>query len=257
MCQIPDVPQKLRDFFEEHGRVALAFSGGTDSTYLLHAAVSSGAEVSAYTVRTAFQTPEETERAARLAELIGARHTVLDLDILFVPGIRENPEDRCYLCKKAVFSAISGRALSDGFTVVIDGTNASDDFSERPGMRALVEMGILSPLRSAGITKAQVRTLSKAANLPTWNMNSNSCLATRVPCGTVITEDLLGTVESCEKGLFAMGFSDFRVRTDGNSAILETTGEQRQLLEERKADVESLLLKYHSSVSYSERTPRQ
>ncbi len=257
MCQTSDFPSYLRDFFEESGPVAVAFSGGTDSTYLLHAAVQCGAEVRAYTVRTAFQTEGEISRAKELAERLGVMHTVIDMDILGVEGIGNNPEDRCFLCKRAVFRAIRMKADNDGMSVVADGTNASDDASDRPGMRALEVMGILSPLRSAGLTKSRIRELSKAAGLPTWNLRSNSCLATRVPCGTVITERLLDIVEECESRLSDMGFEDFRVRTDGKSAVLETVAGQRPLLENRKTEVESLLLKYHSAVSYSERMPRQ
>ncbi len=257
MCQISKIPPFLRKFFEENNRNALAYSGGTDSTYLLYAAMKSGAETTAYTVRTAFQTAEEMHRAADIAEMLGAKLVFIDIDILGVQGIKDNPANRCYLCKRALFTGILERARQDGIGIVIDGTNASDDVSDRPGMRALNELNVVSPLRLAGLTKKQVRSLSKEANLPTWNIVSNSCLATRIPYCNVITIELLNTIKTCEDGLSELGFTDFRVRSDGASATVETVRDQRQLLEEKKADVESLLLKYHSSVSYTERTPHQ
>ena len=146
---------ELRDFFAAHPRCALGFSGGADSAYLLAAALRCGADVRPYFVRTAFQPGFELDDARRLCAGLGAELTVLDYNILAVPGVKENPRDRCYFCKRAIFSLIRERAARDGYTALIDGTNASDDVSDRPGWRALCELGVLSPLR--GLRRLQGR----------------------------------------------------------------------------------------------------
>ena len=257
MCQIGKIPEDLQKFFKENPHIAIAFSGGVDSTYLLYAAIKSGAETVAYTIRTAFQTSEECQTAENIAKMLGAKQVFIDIDILENREITGNPPDRCYLCKKTLFTAIKMRSVADGFDVILDGTNASDDASDRPGMRALKEFGVLSPLRMSGITKKQVRILSKSAKLPNWHMPSNSCLATRIPYFNVITKELLDTIKTCEEDISKMGFTDFRVRSDGKTATLETINEDRQLLENNKVAIETLLLKYHSTVSYAERMPHQ
>lgn len=253
MNRTVSVPEELEDFFRRHPKCALAFSGGTDSSYLLYAAKESGCDAVPYLVRTAFQTEDEIISAVRLADSLGFDLHILSADVLGDPEIIKNPQDRCYLCKRKVLGTIISAAEEAGINLVIDGSNASDDPAERPGMRALEELGIVSPLRVCGLSKSGIRELSKAAELPTWHIPSNSCLATRIPCGTPITESLLKTVEQCESALREMGFSDFRVRTDGRSATVEVLPEQDGLLELRKDAVEDILLKYHSSVSYGVR----
>lgn len=140
----------LETFFHENPRVALAFSGGVDSAYLLYAARACGAQVRAYYVQTAFQPAFEREDALRLVRELGAEMTVLPLDILDREEVCANPPQRCYHCKRAIFSAILQAAAADGFDLVIDGTNASDDAGDRPGMRALRELSVRSPCGSAG-----------------------------------------------------------------------------------------------------------
>ena len=137
----------LREFFIQYPRVALGFSGGVDSSFLLWAARSCGAEVKAYYVSTAFQPAFEREDAMRLAASLGIIPEVIELDILSCREVTANPPDRCYHCKKRIFGAVAKRAAEDGYKVLIDGTNASDDASDRPGMRALQELRVLSPLR--------------------------------------------------------------------------------------------------------------
>ena len=155
----------LQDFFAAHPRCALGFSGGTDSAYLLAAGRELGAEVRPYYVRTAFQPAFELRDAERMCEQLDIELTVLDCDILAVPGVADNPRDRCYFCKRAIFTLIRDRAAADGFDTLIDGNNASDDADDRPGMRAVSELGVLSPLRMGGITKAEVRTRSTGLEL--------------------------------------------------------------------------------------------
>ena len=148
---------ELRDFFAAHPRAALAFSGGVDSAYLLYAALQCGAEVRAYYVASPFQPAFELADAKRLAGELGAELRVLTLDVLACPEVVENSALRCYHCKKRIFSAIADAAAEDGFSVLLDGTNASDEVADRPGMRALRELSVLSPLRLCGLRKTEIR----------------------------------------------------------------------------------------------------
>jgi len=212
----------LQDFFIRNPRIAVAFSGGVDSSYLLYAAKAAGCDVRAYFMRSQFQPEFELQDATRLAHSLGVPLTIETLDILCVPKIAQNPRDRCYFCKTAILSKLWELAHADGITVLCDGSNADDDETNRPGMRALREQGVVSPLRDCGLTKADVRRLSKQAGLFTHNKPSYACLATRIPTGTAITQDTLIKIESAEKALFDMGFTDFRVRVikqgDGSAA---------------------------------------
>ncbi len=211
----------LQAFFRENPRVALAFSGGVDSSYLLYAGLHYGADIRPYYVKTAFQPQFELDDALRLAAQLGTAVTVVHHDILSVSNVATNPADRCYYCKSALFGLLRERAAVDGYLVLIDGTNASDDAGDRPGMRALHELCVRSPLRECGITKSEVRRLSKEAGLSTWDKPAYACLATRIPAGVPITAELPARVERAEDALFEMGFTDFRVRLLGEAARLE------------------------------------
>ena len=217
---------ELKEFFRAHPRCALGFSGGTDSAYLLAAGLKAGADIRPYFVRTAFQPGFELEDASRVCEGLGVGLTVLEHDILAVPGVAENPRDRCYFCKCAIFSLIT----------------ASDDISDRPGWRALQELGVLSPLRDCGVTKPEVRRLSAELGLFTAKKSAYACLATRVPTGMTLTRELLGKVERGESALAAMGYTDFRVRvTREGHARLELRAEQMELaVREREALLRAL-----------------
>lgn len=232
---------ELRDFFQECPKVALGFSGGVDSAYLLYAALDHGAQVRPYFIKTAFQPQFELEDARRLCAQLGVELTVVELDVLQIPGVAENPPDRCYHCKRALFGRLRQQALADGYTVLIDGTNASDDAGDRPGMRALGELSVRSPLRECGITKAQVRALSKEAGLFTWDKPAYACLATRVPTGEAITPETLRKVEAAEEALFSLGYSDLRVRVFHGAARLQLPGQQlEQAAKEREAILQAL-----------------
>ena len=220
------VPAALEAFFEGHPRLALAFSGGVDSAYLLYAARACGCDVGAYFVESAFQPTFEREDARQLAETLGAKLRVIPVDILSDETVRANPADRCYHCKRALFTALADAARRDGYDAIIDGTNASDDAGDRPGMRALREMGVISPLRQCGIAKAQVREYSRRAGLSTWNKSAYACLATRVPAGTPLDGDLLRKIEAAEAALFTMGFTDFRCRVYRGAARLQFRADQ-------------------------------
>lgn len=232
---------ELRDFFQECPKVALGFSGGVDSAYLLYAALDHGAQVRPYFIKTAFQPQFELEDARRLCAQLGVELTVVELDVLQVPGVAENPPDRCYHCKRALFGRLRQQAQADGYTVLIDGTNASDDAGDRPGMRALGELSVRSPLRECGITKAQVRALSKEAGLFTWDKPAYACLATRVPTGEAVTPETLRKVEAAEEALFSLGYSDLRVRVFHGAARLQLPGQQlEQAAKEREAISQAL-----------------
>ena len=178
----------LQEFFEANPKVALAFSGGVDSAYLLHEALRFAKDVRAYYAKTAFQPEFEFEDAKKLAKEMGASLRVLTYPILGEEAVAANPPDRCYYCKHALFSGVLQAAKEDGYPVILDGTNASDDAGDRPGMRALREMGVRSPLRECGLTKPMIREASKEAGLFTWKKPAYACLATRVPAGMRITK---------------------------------------------------------------------
>ena len=155
----------LTQFWQANPKAAIAFSGGVDSAYLLYSAVQSGADVKAYYAKTAFQPAFELEDAKKLAAQLGAQMEILTLDVLSVPKVVENPQNRCYYCKTALFSAMTAAAKKDGFTLILDGTNASDEAADRPGMQALRELSVRSPLRECGLTKKEIRRLSKEATI--------------------------------------------------------------------------------------------
>ncbi|MCI2105779.1 MAG: ATP-dependent sacrificial sulfur transferase LarE [Intestinimonas sp.] len=203
---------ELKTYFADHPAVAVALSGGVDSACLLWAAKTYARTVRAYCVQSAFQPEFEIEDAKVVAEKLGVPLTVLTADVLADPAVVSNPADRCYFCKKNIFSLLFRAAFADGLTLVVDGTNASDDAGDRPGMRALREMGVQSPLRLCGLTKQDVRKLARKADLPVWDKPSYACLATRIPTGTPIAVKDLKRVERAERELFRLGFSDFRVR---------------------------------------------
>lgn len=239
---------ELREFFQQCPKVALGFSGGVDSAYLLYAGVQAGAQVRPYFVKTAFQPQFELEDARRLCKELGVELTVLELDILSVPKVGENPPDRCYHCKRALFGALRQRALEDGFSLLIDGTNASDDAGDRPGMRALGELSVRSPLRECGITKAQVRELSREAGLFTWNKPAYACLATRIPTGETITQKALTQVEGAEDALFRLGYRDLRVRVFHGAARLQLPGDQLEKAAQQREAIREALAPWFDTV---------
>ena len=215
------------EFFREVPEAAVAFSGGVDSAALLALAARHARRTKAYFVRTPFQPAFELQDAEDTARRLGAELQVIDYDILAVPAVAGNPPDRCYHCKRSLFTALLAAAKADGFSVVLDGSNASDDAGDRPGMRALRELEVRSPLRECGLTKSDVRRLAREAGLPVWDKPSYACLATRVPTGTAITREDLGgwsgesrpwpqwvsTTSACGSG--AMGRCSRSGRTSG------------------------------------------
>lgn len=239
---------ELERFFAENPCAAVAFSGGADSAYLLYAAVKAGANVKAYYVKTAFQPQFELEDAKKLAGELGTPMQVLPLDILCDQAVKANPPDRCYHCKKRIFSAIRAAAAQDGFSVLLDGTNASDNAGDRPGIRALKELSVRSPLREAGLTKAEIRRLSKEAGLFTHDKPAYACLATRIPTGETITAEKLRRTEWAETYLAGLGLRDFRVRTMGNTAKLQVRASDLNLVVTHREQITAELGKAYEGV---------
>ncbi|MDR2939840.1 MAG: ATP-dependent sacrificial sulfur transferase LarE [Clostridiales bacterium] len=238
----------LKGFFYENPSVALGFSGGVDSSYLLYAALQNRADVNAYFVKTRFQPEFELNDAYKITQQQGVNLTVIEADVFNCPGIIENPENRCYLCKKFIFSTLKQKALQDGYDLLIDGTNASDDYDSRPGMKALKELSVRSPLREAGLTKQEIRHLSKEAGLFTWGKPAYACLATRIPVGMAITKELLHKIELSENALSSMGFTDFRVRVIENFAKLQLQPEQLLLAINNREKIINGLKPYFDSI---------
>jgi len=239
----------LKEFFRDNPRAAIAFSGGVDSAYLLCAALQCGADVKAYYARSAFQPEFEFEDAKRLAEELGADMRVLEVDVLSFPEIAANPKDRCYLCKRQLFSRIISAAAEDGYTLLLDGTNASDDADDRPGMRALRELSVRSPLRECGLTKDAIRALSKEAGLFTWDKPAYACLATRIPSGETITAEKLFATEKSETFLRGLGFSDLRVRMRGTEARIQIPSDQFAMIAENREEILASLKQYYTNVT--------
>lgn len=239
----------LQDFFIAHPRAALAFSGGVDSAYLLYAGLRAGADLRPYYVKSQFQPQFEYEDAMRLCSQLGAEPRVLYVDALCSPDVVRNGPDRCYYCKINIMSTILAAAAEDGYPILLDGTNASDDAGDRPGMRALRELEILSPLRLCGLTKPEIRRRSREAGLFTWNKPAYACLATRVRTGEPITNERLAAIEESEDFLFSRGYTDFRVRTAGKTALLQFPAEQLERARREEAQIAGRLGAFFETIS--------
>ena len=221
-----DLKQKLYDlqnYFKELGSVAIAFSSGVDSTFMLAAAseVLPKDKVLAITAVSDFFPEREKSEADAFCQERGIKHIFLPIDILKIDEVKQNPKNRCYLCKYALFTQIQKLALENGIQNVCEGSNLDDLQDYRPGMQAIAELNIKSPLKIAGLTKQDIRELSKEMNLPTWNKPSFACLASRFVYGEEITTEKLRMVEKAEQFLADLGFKQFRVRLHGTMARIE------------------------------------
>ncbi|MDR2088741.1 MAG: ATP-dependent sacrificial sulfur transferase LarE, partial [Clostridiales Family XIII bacterium] len=214
--------EKLCRLLSEQSGVAVAFSGGVDSTFLLRTAKRIlGDKVIAVTARSCSFPQRELDEAKAFCAAEGIRHFVCDSEELDIEGFSENPVNRCYLCKNELFTKIWAVARANGIAAVIEGSNADDAGDYRPGLQAVREQGVLSPLREAGLDKADIRALSKAEGLSTWNKQSFACLSSRFVYGETITEKKLGMVDKAEQLLLDEGFTQVRVRVHGDIARIE------------------------------------
>lgn len=240
--------ERLARFFRDHPDVALAFSGGVDSAYLFYAASRHARSMQAFYVNSPFQPRFELEDARRLAAALDRPLTVIDLDIFSCPEAVEGGARRCYYCKRTIFTALWDKAREQGFSLLLDGNNASDDAGDRPGMQACRELDVISPLRDCGLTKSDIRRLSRAAGLFTWDKPSYSCLATRVAQDQPLRPELLRRIEAGESILFKLGFSDFRLRVRGEDALLQVTREQMERARASWDEIVSALTPYFSEI---------
>jgi uncharacterized protein len=243
-----NIPTKLTEILGGISSAAVAFSGGVDSSYLLYAAKACGVKVTAYFVKSQFQPQFELDDAKKLSELVDVPLKIIEVDVLAVPGVAENPENRCYICKRGVFGAIAEHSAKDGYSLIFDGTNASDDATDRPGMKALRELSVRSPLREAGLSKAEIRELSREAGLFTWDKPAYACLATRIPTGRKIDESILSKIEKSESALFDLGFSDLRCRYMGDAVKIQLPYEQIQNAARKSDEIRRALSPYFSDI---------
>ena len=229
--QMSDKYDSLLKYIAQHQKLCVAVSGGTDSALLLFASAEalSAGNVLALTAVSPLMPGRDKQDADALCERFGVRHMIYAFDPFSVEGFCGNPPDRCYICKKALFGGIVGAAAEQGFSAVAEGTNADDVSDYRPGMRALEELGVLSPLREAGLTKTEIRELSERFSLPTAHKPAGACLATRINTGDEITKNRLALAGGAEEILHGLGFAASRVRlgflNNGTVARIEVSAE--------------------------------
>ena len=214
--------QALQDALRSLGGVVIAFSSGVDSTFLLKTAHDVlGDRCMAVTARSCSFPKRELDEAEEFCRQQGIRHTVIDSEELSVEGFAQNPKNRCYLCKRELFTKILNVAKENDLPYVAEGSNLDDNGDYRPGLTAVAELGIKSPLREANLTKAEIRQLSRELDLPTWDKQSFACLASRFVYGETITEEKLSMVDRAEQRLLDLGFHQVRVRIHGAIARIE------------------------------------
>lgn len=222
MDNLQQKKQHLIEYLKELGSVIVAFSAGVDSTFLLKMAHDVlGKKAIAVTISSNLIPEREIEEANEFCKKGGIEHIKIEIDELSIDGFSKNPENRCYICKKSLFTKILNVAKKKNISYVIEGSNTDDDGDYRPGMIAIKELGIKSPLKESNLSKEDIRTLSKELNLPTWNKPSFACLASRFVYGEEITREKLSMVEKAEQKLFDLGFLQFRVRIHNDLARIE------------------------------------
>jgi len=245
MNALQEKKRKLEADLSGLGSVAVAFSAGVDSTFLLKMAHRVlGDRVLAVTVNSGLSPKRELKEAEAFCEREGITQTVIEIDALSIQGFRENPVNRCYICKRELFKKIQKAAAERGIPHVAEGSNVDDEGDYRPGMQAIAELGIKSPLREAGFTKEEIRKLSEEMGLPTWNKPSLACLASRFVYGETISREKLDMVGKAEQLLSDLGFHQVRVRIHGDLARIEVLpSEFEKLTEEQVRDRVSRTLK--------------
>ena len=244
---IHDKYRVLQENLKALGSVAVAFSSGVDSTFLLKAAQEAlGDKVIAVTASSCSFPKRELEEAKAFCETNGIRQIIVESEELDIDGFRQNPKNRCYLCKHELFEKIWEIAKENGMNAVAEGSNMDDNGDYRPGLIAVRELGVSSPLRQAELSKAEIRELSREMGLPTWDKQSFACLSSRFVYGETINEKKLGMVDKAEQLLLDMGFHQVRVRIHGNIARIEVLPEEiaKIVEEENRTKIASKLKEY-------------
>ncbi len=227
--QLQEKFQLLKDNIKKRGSAAVAYSGGVDSTFLIkvvHDVL--GDNMIAVTATSSTYPERELKEAIQYAKTIGVKHVIISSEELDIEGFASNPINRCYFCKKELFSKINAIAKENQMNYVFDGSNINDDGDYRPGMQAARELEVISPLKEAQLTKEDIRVLSKELGLTTWDKPAFACLSSRFPYGNNITAPKLKMVDEAEQYLLDLGIRQLRVRHHGEIARIEVAPEERE-----------------------------
>ncbi len=237
--------EELKKYLSSFENIAVAFSGGIDSAFLLKAAVDVfGDNIIAITANPFSFPKRELEASRSYCERVGVRHIVFDVDELNIDGFAMNTKDRCYICKKVLFEKMFEIIRNNDISIIAEGSNIDDNKDYRPGLKAVEELGVLSPLRKIGYTKNEIRKTAEKLGISIWNKQSSACLSSRFAYGEIITGEKLIMVENAEQILYDMGFQQFRVRIHGLIARIEVMPEEFEKLIENRIEIYNTIKDY-------------